>query len=298
MNYGHDLIFGTFITPAANPPQKAVELAILSDKAGLDVVTFQDHPYQPAFHDTWTLMSYVASRTENIHIAGNVLNLPLRNPAVLARAAASLDLLSGGRVEMGLGAGAFWDGIVAMGGPRLSPGESIEALEEAITIMRELWDTSTRRGVQHDGTHYQIKGTKRGPNPAHDIGIWIGAYKPRILKLTGRAADGWLPSLSYLEDGPRSLAEMNRHIDEGAQAAGREPSAIRRMLNINGQFAQQGHGFLVGPPQQWAEQLAEVNQTYGISGFILGTDDPYSIEMFASEVAPATREIVSSASVS
>jgi alkanesulfonate monooxygenase SsuD/methylene tetrahydromethanopterin reductase-like flavin-dependent oxidoreductase (luciferase family) len=290
--YGHDLIFGTFITPTAHPTHKAVELAVASERAGLDLATFQDHPYNPSFHDTWTLLTYVASQTERITIAGNVLNLPLRNPAVLARAAASLDLLSGGRVEMGLGTGAFWDGIEGMGGRRLSPGESIEALEEAIEIMRQMWGTSTRRGVAVEGEHYTIKGARRGPTPAHDIGIWVGAYKPRILRMTGRLANGWLPSLGYLENGPADLAEMNRHIDEGAAKAGREPSAIRRMLNINGQFATQGGGFLVGPPAQWAQQLAEVATEYGISGFIVAADDPYTIEAFGQEVAPAIRELV------
>lgn len=293
--YGHDLIFGTFITPTAQPVHHAVDLAVASEKAGLDLVSYQDHPYNASFHDTWTLLSYAASKTERIRIAGNVLNLPLRPPAVLARAAASLDLLSGGRLEMGLGTGAFWDGIEAMGGRRLSPGQSIQALEEAIQIMREMWHPEERRGVRVDGEFYQVKGARRGPKPAHDIGIWLGAYKPRILRLTGRAADGWLPSLSYLPEGPKSLAEMNRHIDEGADAAGREPSEIRRMLNINGQFAQQGQGFLVGPPNQWAEQLAEVAVECGISGFIVAADDPYTIEMYASEVAPAVRELVAGA---
>jgi alkanesulfonate monooxygenase SsuD/methylene tetrahydromethanopterin reductase-like flavin-dependent oxidoreductase (luciferase family) len=295
--YGHNLIFGTFTTPTAQPPMQAVELAIVADKAGLDLVTFQDHPYNAGFHDTWTLLAYAASRTENVHLAGNVLNLPLRNPAVLARSAASLDLLSGGRVEMGLGAGAFWQGIEAMGGDRLTPGQSIQALEEGIEIMRQIWNPEEKRGARVDGEFHKVNGARRGPKPAHDIGIWIGAYKPRILRMTGRAADGWLPSLGYLEGGPADLAEMNKHIDEGAEKAGREPSAIRRMLNINGQFAQQNGGFLVGPPQQWAQQIAEVATEYGISGFILAADDSYSIEMYASEVAPAVREIVGEATL-
>src|SRR5690606_35695424 len=265
---------------------------------GLDLVTFQYHPYNAGFHDTWTLISYAASRTENVHLAGNVLNLPLRNPAVLARSAASLDLLSGGRVEMGIGAGAFWQGIEAMGGDRLTPGESMQWREQAIQIMRQIWNPDEKRGARVDGEFHKVNGARRGPKPAHDIGIWIGAYKPRILRMTGRAADGWLPSLGYLEGGPAALAEMNKYIDDGAEKAGREPSAIRRMLNINGQFAQQSGGFLVGPPQQWAQQIAEVATEYGISGFILAADDPYSIEMYASEVAPAVREIVGEAIVS
>ena len=128
-DYGHELRLGTFITPQSQRPQDVVALAQLSEQSGLDLVTFQDHPYQPAFLDTWTLLSWVAAQTERIHVAPDVLNLPLRPPAVLARAAASLDLLSGGRFELGLGAGGFWDAIAAMGGPRRTPGESVDALE-------------------------------------------------------------------------------------------------------------------------------------------------------------------------
>jgi alkanesulfonate monooxygenase SsuD/methylene tetrahydromethanopterin reductase-like flavin-dependent oxidoreductase (luciferase family) len=293
-----DLLFGTFSTPVAQPPHQAVDLAIVADRAGLDLVTFQDHPYQSAFYDTWTLLSYVAALTERVHLAGNVHNLPLRPPAVLARSAASLDRLSGGRVELGLGAGAFWEGIAAMGGRRLSPGEAVEALEEAIQIIRAIWDTSTRGGVRVEGTYYTVRGAKRGPAPAHDIGIWLGAYKPRMLRLTGRIADGWLPSLGYLSGGPADLAEMNRQIDEGAAQAGRDPAAIRRMLNIGGQFAAERRGFLAGPPRQWAEELADLWFTHRISAFILAVDDPYTIELFAGEVAPATRELAAAGATS
>ena len=79
-------------------------------------MTFQDHPYQPRFLDTWTLLSVLAAQTSTVRLAPNVANLPLRPPAVLARSVASLDILSGGRVELGLGAGAFWDAIEANGG--------------------------------------------------------------------------------------------------------------------------------------------------------------------------------------
>lgn len=288
--YGHDLEFGIFATPTAQPPMHAVEMAIVAENAGLDLITYQDHPYQASFLDTWTLLAYAASKTHRIRLAPNVLNLPLRNPAVMARSAASLDLLSGGRIEMGLGTGSFWDAIVAMGGRRLTPGQSIQALEEAIQVMREIWNPDEKRGVRVDGEFYKVTGARRGPKPAHDIPVWIGAYKPRILRTTGRLADAWIPSLGYLPEGPQSLAAMNAHIDEGAEKAGRNPSAIRRMLNINGQFTQQGQGLLVGPPRQWAEQLAEIATEYGISTFFLAADDAYTIELFANEVAPAVRE--------
>jgi alkanesulfonate monooxygenase SsuD/methylene tetrahydromethanopterin reductase-like flavin-dependent oxidoreductase (luciferase family) len=291
-DYGHELLFGTFITPTASPVMQAVDLAVLSERVGLDLVTFQDHPYLPNFHDTWTLLSFVASRTERIRLAGNVLNLPLRPPAVLARAAASLDLLSGGRLELGIGAGAFWDAIEAMGGRRLAPGQAVDALAEAIEIIRGVWAADERGGVRVHGRHYQVNGAKRGPAPAHDIQIWIGGYKPRMLRLTGRMGDGWLPSLSYLPNGIADLETMNRHIDEGATAAGRDPAAVRRMLNIAGQFASTGTGLFNGPPRQWAEQLADLTLTHGVTAFLLMTDDPAAIEVFATEVAPATRELV------
>lgn len=291
-DYGHELLFGTFVTPVNEPPLHAVELAEVADRAGLDLVTFQDHPYQPRFHDTWTLLSFVAARTRRVRLSTNVANLPLRRPTMLARSAASLDRLSGGRFELGLGAGSFWEAIAAMGGRRLRPGESVEALEEAIYIIRDIWNTDERGGVRFDGKYYQVKGAKRGPKPAHDIGIWIGAYKPRILRLTGRLGDGWLPSLSYIKGGPAGLKEMNRHIDEGAASAGRDPSSVRRLLNIEGQFAAVGRGFLDGPPQQWAEDLAGLTLEYGITGFILAADEADSIQRFAAEVAPRTRELV------
>ena len=291
-DYGHDLLFGAFITPVAQPAKHAVELAVVADRAGLDLVTFQDHPYQSAFLDTWTLLAYVASRTRQIHVSGNVLNLPLRQPAVLARSAASLDLLSGGRFELGLGAGGFWDAIASMGGRKLTPGQSIVALEEAIHIIREIWDVDQRSGVRINGTYYQVNGTKRGPAPAPGIRIWRGAYRPMVLSLTGRVGDGALASLGYLPGGPADLKAMNQHIDEGALSAGRQPSDVRRLLNISGQFARTGSALLNGPPRQWAEQLAEITLNYGVSGYIVAADDAPTIELFAAEVAPATRELV------
>jgi alkanesulfonate monooxygenase SsuD/methylene tetrahydromethanopterin reductase-like flavin-dependent oxidoreductase (luciferase family)/hemerythrin-like domain-containing protein len=277
-DYRHDIRFGTFITPTAQPPQHAVELAQVTEQVGLDLVTFQDHPYQPAFLDTWTLLSYVAAATERVHLAANVTNLPLRPPAVLARAAASLDLLSGGRVALGLGGGAFWDAIVAMGGPRRTGGEALAALREAIEIIRAVWDTNTRGGVRVRGEHYQVVGAKRGPAPAHPIPIWVGAYKPRMLRLVGGYADGWLPSLAYLS-GLEAIGEGNAIIDEAAVAAGRDPAEIRRLLNVQPQHAD---------PQI----LAELALRYGVGTFIIGSDDPAEIERFGREVAPAVRELV------
>lgn len=285
-DYGHELQFGVFITPNAQTADTVVELAVLADRAGLDLVTFQDHPYQARFLDTSTLLPFVAAATKRVRLAANVLNLPLRSPAVVARAVASLDILSGGRAELGIGAGAFWDGIEAMGGRRLSPGQSVDALEEAIDVIRAIWNVGESGGATFAGDHYRLDGAARGPAPLHDVGIWVGAYKPRMLSLTGRKADGWLPSLPYLAAG--QLAAGNAAIDEAALEAGRSPADIRRLLNLPP---------LDGPPAQWVEELARYALEDGIATFIVMADDPATIQMLAAEVAPAVRDQVAAARV-
>ena len=291
-DYGHDLAFGTFVTPLAADPGRTVGLAVATERAGLDLVTFQDHPYQPRFLDTWTLLSWVAARTERVRVVPNVANLPLRHPAVLARAVASRDLLSGGRVELGIGAGAYWDAIAAMGGPRRTPGEAVTALEEAIAVVRALWDVGNRERLVLEGGTYRLDGAKRGPAPAHDVGIWVGAYGPRMLRLIGRLADGWLPSLPYY-DSLDALARGNAAIDDAAAGAGRDPADVRRVLNVAGELTtDRTDRLLVGPPEQWSEQLAALALEHGFSVFVLQGDDPRAIEVFGREVAPAVRATV------
>ena len=282
MDYGHELEFGTFLTPVHNPPQAAVARARLSEQLGYDLVTFQDHPYQPGFLDTWTLITWVAAQTERIRLAGNVLNVPMRPAPVLARAVASLDLLSDGRLSLGLGAGGFWDAMAAMGVDRRTPGESVEQLSEAIDVMRAIWATDEKRALRYDGTYYRLQGAKRGPRPAHDISIWLGAYKPRMLRLVGQKADGWLPSLSYLK--PGDLDRGNDIIDAAAKDAGRDPREIRRLLNVFGDPARSA--------AEWVDQLLPLVLRNGVSTLILGSDDPGELQRFAEEVIPQVREAV------
>ncbi|NIK58271.1 LLM class flavin-dependent oxidoreductase [Kribbella shirazensis] len=288
MDYGHELVFGTFLTPAVDAPDRVIALAQLTEQVGLDLVSFQDHPYQPRLMDAWTLLSVVAAQTQRVKVTTNVANLPLRHPVVLARSVATLDLVTGGRVELGLGAGGFLDAVAANAGPRLTTGQSITALEEAIAIMREVW-TPEGGGIRLAGKHYTVSGAKRGPAPAHDVSIWLGAYKPRMLALTGRLADGWLPSSGYA--GPDQLAAMNKVIDEAAVEAGRDPAAVRRLYNIAGRFSGSG-GFLQGPEELWIDQLTELTLGEGMSTYILASDNPDDIRRFA-EVAAGVREAVS-----
>lgn len=289
-DYGHELRFGINLVPVAEQANMVIALSQISEQAGLDYVTFQDHPYNNTFVDAWTLMTWVAAVTSEIKIAPNVLNLPLRPPAMLARQAASLSLLSNGRFELALGAGAFWDPIVAMGGPRRTPGEALRALEEAIDIIRQVLDTSNRGGVRHSGEFYQIQGMTRGPQTPTDIPIWLGAYKPKMLKLLAEKADAWLPSMGYID--MDQLTEGNARIDDAAVGAGRRPEDIRRMLNISGSFLRADRGFLKGTPATWAEQLAEITLRDGIGTYLLATGDPNDIQAFGEEVVPAVQEFV------
>jgi len=274
-DYGHPLRFGVFITPSTDAPSGTVDLAVLAEDLGLDLVTFQDHPYQPALLDTWTLLSWVAARTHRVHVSANVLSLPSRPAAVLARAAASLDLLSGGRFELGIGPGTFWDALEAMGLPRRTPAaESVTALEEAIQVIRGTWDTTGRGPLVVDGRHYSVRGAKRGAAPAHAIPVVLGAYGPRMLRLTGSTADGWVPTMSYL--GPGDLKDGNAAIDAAAIDAGRDPSSISRHLIV--------------PPSLGVTDLVDLGRQQGISTFILAADDAGTITAFARSTAPRVRD--------
>ena len=283
-------LFGIFPTPEAQARERVVEQVLLAERLGLDLVGIQDHPYQRRFLHTWTLLTYLAGRTERIRFFPDVANLPLRPPALLAKSAASLDLLSGGRVELGLGAGAFWEGIGALDGPVRSPRESVDALEEAIGIIRRVW--AGERGIRFEGAHYRLAGAHGGPVPAHDIGIWLGAYGPRMLRLAGRLADGWVPSLPRLP-----LAEVPARqaaIDDAARAAGRDPSQILRVANINGAIVDgEVSGWLHGPADHWVAELTRLVRELRFDGLVLWPDHEDVLgqtERFATEVVPRVRE--------
>ncbi|MGA2930139.1 MAG: LLM class flavin-dependent oxidoreductase [Solirubrobacteraceae bacterium] len=141
-----DLKLGIFVVPDATNSASTVAQILEAARSGLDMVGVHDHPYQWRFFDTWTLLAYVAGRTERVRFLPDVLNLPLRLPTMIAESVASLDALSAGRVELGIGAGGFWDAVAAMGGPRRTPKESVDALEEAIVILRGFW--SGQRSVR------------------------------------------------------------------------------------------------------------------------------------------------------
>ena len=131
-DYGHDLKFGYFLIPDSGDPSGVLATARLIDELGYDLVGIQDHPYHPGHLDSPSLMAVILGQTRRIRAFYSVANLGLRPPVMLAKAAASLDQLSGGRFELGLGTGAFREAIASMGGVDRSPGENLQALADQV----------------------------------------------------------------------------------------------------------------------------------------------------------------------
>ena len=290
-DYGRAVEFGYFPAPNADDYPAIVEQVRIVEETGLELVGIQDHPYQRRFLDTFSLIADLAARTRRVRFFPDVASLPLRHPSIMAKAAASIDRMSGGRFELGIGAGAFWDAIEGMGGPRRTPAEAVEAVAEAIEVVRRLW--SGDRGLRFEGRHYRLKGIHSGPVPAHDIGIWVGAAGPRMLALIGRVADGWIPPGAPIPSG--QLLELHARIDEAALGAGRKPSEIRRIRNVGGTITDGPRGgYMEGPASFWIDELTHLSIELGMDAFIFGpaADPTLQLRRFAEEVAPSVRQAV------
>ncbi|HEY4279786.1 MAG TPA: LLM class flavin-dependent oxidoreductase [Conexibacter sp.] len=289
-------LLGVSLVPTVNALVETVSLARIADETGLELLGLQDHPYNPAFVDTMTLAGAVLDRTRAIRVFPDVASLPLRPAAMLAKAAATLDLLSAGRFELGIGSGAVWPAITAYGGPALSAGEAVDALEEGVAVIRAIW--SEQRGIRLAGEHHALRGAHGGPAPAHEIGLWIGSVSPRMLTLTGRLGDGWaapIPSYMPFEDHP---AAQDR-IDAGAQAAGRAPSAIRRIAQLPGLITDarddgppRASEPIVGPVDRWIDSLIGLRERARYDDFVFWPvqSDEGQVRAFAEQVAPAVRQ--------
>ncbi len=294
-DYGHDLEFGYFLVPDAREPERTLDIAQRLDDLGYDLIGIQDHPYQPAHVDAFALAGFILGQTKQIRIFPDVANLPMRHPVIIAKTAATLDQLSGGRFDLGLGAGAFWDAIRGIGGPVRKPKAALDALEEAVIVIRGMW--SGERGMRFGGEHYQLNGAHSGPLPAHEMGIWLGVIGPKALALTGRIGDGWIPSMAYVP--PIKAIESNAIIDAAAVAADRDPSAIRRIYNIGGTFAptvtkaNDIDREIVGPPEHWVEVLTHLAADIGFGTFVLtSSTDQETLRTFIEDVGPAVKERV------
>lgn len=292
-------VFGVSITP--KNVENAFKLAKTAEELGLDIIGVQDHPYNGSFLDTWTLISTLAMSTGKIRFFPEVVDLPMRSPAILAKASASLDLITRGRVELGIGAGAFWDAIQSYGGPRRGPGEAVAALEEALQVIRLIWNyEGPRTRVTFPGKYYQLQNAQAGPSPHHRMSIWVGGMKPRMMRLIGRLADGWvIPLSSYVsEDELRASQQM---IDFAAKERGRSPDSIKRISNVVGIIDEQG-GLkrssgektpFVGSSPQWVDWISHSYTDLGVDTFIFWPSvegqEETQLRLFAKQVVPRVR---------
>ena len=290
-DYGHPITFGVSLDPSVDELASTMRLASLADAAGLDYLAIQDHAYNPAFLDTWTLISYLAAETERISLVPDVLDLQLRPPTIVAKAAASLSVLSGGRIVLGVGGGASADGIAAMGGTRRTGRAMVEFTEEALGIMRL---ALRGRVVEFRSNQHTVEGYDAGPIPAAPIPLWLGANGDRMLGVTGRASDGWVSPLSvYVR--PAVVPARQKVIDEAARSAGRVPADIRRIYNVVGAIGlPDGGSGLNGDVGSWVSTLTDWAVDLGFDTFIFWpTTAPLAqLETFAREVVPAVRERV------
>ncbi len=291
-------LFGLNIDPGTADKDDAFARAELADREGIDLALIQDHPYIDRFFDTWMLLASVAARTERVHVGTNVSPIALRPPAMIAKAAASLDVLSDGRVELGIGTGGFAQGIASFGGHLPEKADVVPTFDEAVRVIRGLWQSEG--GFKFDGRYYTFKGTRFGPQPAHPIRIWIGATKPRMLRLTGRLGDGVSVSNAYVPES--ELAEVNRNIDEGAAQAGRQPEEIRRLYNLMGiiDLPESPNSADILRPNTplfsadgWIEHLLHLYRDCRMDTFVfwpLGEKQMEQLHVFVREVVPAVRQ--------
>lgn len=298
------LLFGANVDPSADAPAAMLARAELAEQLGYDLVLVQDHPYNPGFLDTWSFLTAIAVRTGRVRVGSNVSPLPLRPPAMLAKQVASVAAMSGGagRVLLGLGAGAFAQGITAWGGSALAAGEAVDSLEEGIEVIRRLWTAEGAVSFVGERGYHRLRGVRFGPRPEGAIPIWVGALKPRMLRLTGRLGDGLIVSAGYVP--PAALPGVNALVDEGAAAAGRSPGAVRRAYNVMGAIDDRAGppapGEIVGAgsvhdPATWVAALTR----YAVEGrqesFVFwptagDVDDQF--RRFIEEIAPAVRQAV------
>lgn len=283
-----ELIFGVGVPASAGAGADPVRLARAAERLGYDFVSAADHPCGPdPSYETATMLTWIAARTSRIKVASRVMAVPFRRPAMVAKLAASLDLLSGGRFILGLGAGYVDEEIVALGGPALSPAEKIDGLAEAIQVIRGGW---TRSGYTQQGRQYSVRDLELEPKPGRPIPIWLGAFGPRALAVTGRLADGWIPSLGYMPI--EEIPAMRHRIDAAAEAAGRDPAQIRSILNLTLRLdpaAEPQTNIVTGSPQQVATQLQHLATQYGFTGFNFLIPNPDDLEPVAEEVLPLLR---------
>jgi alkanesulfonate monooxygenase SsuD/methylene tetrahydromethanopterin reductase-like flavin-dependent oxidoreductase (luciferase family) len=267
------------------------------DDAGFHWISVWDHFYANPLksrNDTCfeavSAMTALAVLTRNVQVGCLVFCSLFRHPAVLAKAAVTIDHLSGGRANIGVGAGWFKEEFEEHGYPFPSVGKRLDQLEEGVTIMRSLWRDAV---TNFSGEHYALRGAVGTPKPlSGDIKLWIGGFGPeRTPRLAARYADGF--SLPYMS--PELVADRLQRLRSACEHIGREPNALDSSVNVGffmgadtARDVPPG-GALVGSPQRVIDRIGEYERA-GIRGLNIGIRAPIdwdALEEFIQVVLPA-----------
>jgi len=274
-------------------------------------------PTGEATHEAWTLMAAFAATTSRVRLGQMCTCMAYRNPAYLAKVAATVDIISGGRLEMGIGAGWYEHEWLAYGYGFPRAGARIAALDEGVQIMKQAWETGE---ATLDGTYYQVDRARVHPQPVQPGGIplWIaGGGEKKTLRIVARLGD-----YANLAGEPEAFAHKSAVLEGHCRDVGRDFAEITRSANYNvviGRDAAEvdarlawldDHyraivpdkadetmemfrtGPLVGTPEQIIERLTELRElgmTYAITYFAEAAYDRSGIELFEREVIPALR---------
>jgi alkanesulfonate monooxygenase SsuD/methylene tetrahydromethanopterin reductase-like flavin-dependent oxidoreductase (luciferase family) len=285
------VLFGLNVSSSVSPGGGPAADARAAEELGFDFVSAFDHPcgVEPTY-ETWTMLSWIAASTSRIRVATRVLGVPYRSPAMVAKMAETLDRLSGGRLILGLGGGSSDEEFRAFGLRVLSPRDKVDGLEEAVRIARGLW---LQPGFTFDGRIYRTAGADVEPKPGHRIPIWLGTFGDRALRVTGRLADGWIPSYGHVP--LERITVMRERVLTAAEEAGRDPGEITCAFHMQAQVgdrAEPGPSLVAGSPGAVAEQLLGFVKI-GFTAFnftLVGSGVGEQAERLACEVIPAVRD--------
>jgi len=284
------LLFGLNVSTSVESGSDPVADARKAEDLGFDFVSASDHLHgeTPSF-ETWTVLSWIAARTSRIRVATRVLGVPYRHPPVVAKMAETFDRLSGGRLILGLGGGASDEEFRAFGLGFRPPRDKVDGLEEAVRIIRGLWSEGE---FTFGGRLYETERAQVEPKPDRPIPIWLGTFGNRALAVTGRVADGWIPSLDMAP--PERASLMRERIFAAARDAGRDPGAITCAYNL---LVRVDHKADPRPSVVSGSSDAVVERLLGFVkiGFTamnfkpVGPDEEEQAERLAREVIPAVR---------
>jgi alkanesulfonate monooxygenase SsuD/methylene tetrahydromethanopterin reductase-like flavin-dependent oxidoreductase (luciferase family) len=291
------LLFGVNVSTSASPGADPVAEAQRAEALGFEFVSASDHPCggRPTY-ETWTMLCWMLAGTSRIKVASRVLGVPYRSPAMVAKMAESLDRLSGGRLILGLGAGASDDEFRAFGLSVPSPRDKVDGLEEAIRVMRGLW---SQPRFTFPGRLHRTEDAELEPKPERRIPIWLGTFGERALRVTGRLGDGWIPSLAFAP--PDVVPAMRDRVLDAARASGRDPAEITCAYNLEvcvDERADSASHVVSGSPNEVVERLSSfVALGFTAMNFIVvGPRQQEQIERIAHDVIPALRRRVAAGS--